>query len=309
MKTLKLFGVLFCAVAIFTSCEEQVGLDPTGEQTKSVYETIAENPDFSTLVSLVERVEMTAIFTNTSDLTVFAPTNQAFEKLGKDLTQMPDEELKEIILYHVLGQKVEAAQIQQGQTYVSTETYTAPQDFQLSMLVEKQAELVKLNKTISVVTPDIQAANGVIHAINEVALPMDVLRHAEANEYFVELVDFIYEAEMVYSLQQEEELFTLFAPWSQAFEAIKEMSAEWTPEEREDILSYHIIQGENIRFSELLDGQELTAINGRSFQVSRENNVVTLTDELQNQISFEVVDIQATNGVLHMVTKVMLPQQ
>jgi uncharacterized surface protein with fasciclin (FAS1) repeats len=310
MKTLKLFGVLFCTLAILSACEEEVGTTNEFENVKSVYETIADDPNFSTLVSIVERVELTSVFTQNPQLTVFAPTNEAFEKLGQDLTQMPDHELREVILYHVLGQKITTPEFTQGWEYLQTETYSAPEDYQLSLYVEKQVEQVKLNGTISVITPDIKASNGIIHKVDEVLMPMNLWQLLQVNKQFVEFVEFLKEEpEMMYSLQEaQEDLYSLFAPKNDAFEMIQEITTQWSPEERQHVLSYHMIPSEQLRLSQLQDGQEITALNGTSFWVSREDNVVSLIDERERVISFEVTDIQATNGVLQMVDKVLLPQ-
>jgi uncharacterized surface protein with fasciclin (FAS1) repeats len=310
MKTLKLFGVLFCTLAILSACEEEVGTTNEFENVKSVYETIADDPNFSTLVSIVERVELTSVFTQNPQLTVFAPTNEAFEKLGQDLTQMPDHELKEVILYHVLGQKITTPEFTQGWEYLQTETYSAPEDYQLSLYVTKEAEQVKLNGTISVITPDIKASNGIIHKVDEVLMPMNLWQLLQVNKQFVEFVEFLKEEpEMMYSLQEaQEDLYSLFAPKNDAFEMIQDITTQWSPEDRQHVLSYHVIPSEQLRLSQLQDGQEITALNGTSFWVSREDNVVSLIDERERVISFEVVDIQATNGVLQMVDKVLLPQ-
>lgn len=310
MKTLKLFGVLFCAIAILSACEEEVGTTNEFENVKSVYETIADDPNFSTLVSIVERVELTSVFTQNPQLTVFAPSNEAFEKLGQDLTQMPDHELREIVLYHVLGQKITTPEISQGWEYIQTETYSAPEDYQLSLFVEKEAEQVKLNGTISVITPDIKASNGIIHKVDEVLMPMNLYQLIQVNKQFVEFVKFLQEEpEMMYSLQEaQEDLYSLFAPKNDAFEMIQDITTMWSPEERQQVLSYHVIPSEQLRLSQFEHGQEFTTLNGTSFMVSRENNVVTLIDERERVISFEMTDIQATNGVLQIVDKVLLPE-
>jgi uncharacterized surface protein with fasciclin (FAS1) repeats len=310
MKTLKLFGALFCAIAILSACEEEVGTTNEFENVKSVYETIADDPNFSTLVSIVERVELTSVFTQNPQLTVFAPTNEAFEKLGQDLTELPDHELKEVILYHVLGQKVTTPEFTQGWEYLPTETFSAPEEYPLSLYVEKEAEQVKLNGTISVITPDIKASNGIIHKVDEVLIPMNLYQLIQVNKQFTEFVKFLNEEpEMMYSLQEaQEELYSLFAPKNDAFEMIQDITAQWTPEDRQQVLSYHMIPGEHYRLSQFQDGQEITTLEGLSFMVSRENDVVTLIDERERVISFEVTDIQATNGVFQIVDKVLLPQ-
>ena len=310
MKTLKLFGVLFCAIAILSACEEEVGTNNEFENVKSVYETIADDPNFSTLVSIVERVELTSVFTQNPQLTVFAPSNEAFEKLGQDLTEMPDHELREVILYHVLGQKITTPEFTQEWEYVSTQSLWSPEEYPLSLYVEKEVEQVKLNGTISVITPDIKASNGIIHKVDEVLMPMNLYQLIQVNKQFTEFVKFLQEEpEMMYSLQEaQENLYSLFAPKNDAFEMIQDITTLWSPEERQHVLSYHVIPSEQIRLSQFQHGQEITALNGTTFMVNRENNVVTLIDERERVISFEMTDIQATNGVLQIVDKVMLPQ-
>ena len=87
-----------------------------------------------------------------------------------------------------LGAKVKAGDIAEGQTYVTTAAATAPGDNQLSMLIEKSNAGVAINGGINVTAADVEATNGVIHVVDAVIMPLDVVGHAAANSAFTELV-------------------------------------------------------------------------------------------------------------------------
>ena len=88
--------------------------------------------------------------------------------LGVDLATISDEDLTEILLYHVIGAEIASGDIADGQTYATTAATTGPGGNQLSVLIEKTNGAVSINGSINVTTADVDATNGVIHIVDNV---------------------------------------------------------------------------------------------------------------------------------------------
>lgn len=304
MKTIKILGLLLSFVIVMTSCES----DDAVEEPQTIAEIASADPNFSTLVAALDRTGLVPVVSNPGTYTVFAPTNAAFEALGVDLNTISDDDLREILLYHVLGSTVMSGDIASGQTYVSTAAETGPEGNALSMLIENNGG-VKINGTANVTTADIGASNGVIHVVDAVIMPLSIVGHAQANSSFSELVSALSTADLVSTLEGDGP-FTVFAPVNSAFEAIASTVAGLTTEQLTDVLTYHVASPANVLSTQLSDNQSVTALNGGSFTVKFSNDVageVSLTDANGNDVSIILTDVQATNGVIHVLNAVLLP--
>ncbi len=301
MKTIKIFASLLLAVVItLPSCED----DTPVQGPQSIAEIAANDPSFSTLVSALDRTGLTSVLAGSGNFTVFAPTNAAFDALGVDLSTISDEDLSEILLYHVLGAEIFAADIADGQTYASTAATTGPGDTALSLLIEKGSG-VQINGSVNVTSTDIDATNGVIHVVDAVIMPLDIVGHAVANSNFSELVNALTTADLVTTLQGDGP-FTVFAPLNSGFEAIASVVAGLSTQELSNVLTYHVVSPGNVLSTDLSDGQNVTALNGGSFTINLGSDV-TIHDANGNTVEIVLTDVQATNGVIHVLGAVLLP--
>ncbi|MEM8528389.1 MAG: fasciclin domain-containing protein [Bacteroidota bacterium] len=288
----------------FSSCEEEVMETPNSE--KSVAEIAADDSQFSTLVSALERVDLVGVLNGSGPFTVFAPTNNAFDALGVDLATISDEALSEILLYHVFGAQVNAGDIAEGQTYLGMAAATGPNGTNLSLLVENTAGKVIINGDVNVTATDIIGKNGVIHVVDKVIMPMDIVGHAAANANFSELVGALGAAtgDLVTVLSGDGP-FTVFAPLNSAFEAISSTVAGLSADQLSKVLTYHVAAG-NVRSTDLSDMMEVTTVNGETFTINL-GSEVTITDAQGNTAKILLTDVQATNGVIHVLESVILP--
>lgn len=123
-------------------------------------------PDLSTLVEALTAAELAETLEGPGPYTVFAPTNQAFEALGGTLDTLLEpknqEELAEILTYHVVPGELTSSELSDGQML---ETVQGD-----SLEVKIDGEEVTVNGA-TVVSPDVEASNGVVHVIDEVLLP------------------------------------------------------------------------------------------------------------------------------------------
>jgi len=131
----------------------------------NIVETAAAAPQFSTLVSLVERASLVEALSSKRQLTVFAPTNAAFDKVPKrTLNALLKNKrlLRRVLLYHVVAGKVAAKQVVRRKR---AKTLTGAR-----VAFKVKGKRVYVNDA-RVITPDIRASNGIVHAINRVLIP------------------------------------------------------------------------------------------------------------------------------------------
>lgn len=316
MKTIKLFKklktkfnlvpVLLLALTLgFTSCNKDD--DNMDEQTSNTIADIAvANPNFSILVEALSKADIVnTVADKSANLSVFAPTNDAFVALLGDLglnslDDVPTATLKMILLYHVVQGKAMSTDLSSG--YISTLATSNGNNLSMYVNVENG---VSLNKNSKVTTADIVADNGVIHVIDKVILPPNVINIAIDNENFSILVSAVVKAGLVDALSAEGP-FTVFAPTNAAFEDLFSMLGisgidDLTADQLTPILTYHVVSG-NVLSSDLKSGSVGT-LNGSS------NLAVDVSSGVKiNESNVVAADIQGTNGVVHVIDKVLIPE-
>lgn len=165
------FGVAAC------SSDDNESSSTTTEQTDSsmtdeasemnIVETAQATPDLSTLVEAVVAADLVETLSGEGPFTVFAPTNEAFAKLPpaelqRLLKPANKDELAKILTYHVVAGDVMSSDLTNGQKVKTVEG----QDLTITIAGDK----VKVNDA-TVVQPDIETSNGVVHVIDGVLLP------------------------------------------------------------------------------------------------------------------------------------------
>ena len=159
---------------------QDMEMNQSSKEAGNIFEVASSDETFSTLVKAVEAAGLgDTLSDSSSSYTVFAPTDEAFSQLPEGaleyLLQPENKEvLQRVLFYHVLPKEVKSSEISDGEV----ETL----DGGLVIAVTKDRVIVN---NASVVTPDIQASNGVIHAVNRVLLPGD-LQSTLASELGIE---------------------------------------------------------------------------------------------------------------------------
>jgi len=166
---------------------------PTMAQDQTIVEIASGNPDFSTLVAAVQAADpaIAEALSGAGPLTVFAPTNAAFDALLASLDMTAEdllanqELLTQVLLYHVVSGSVMAADV------VTMDGQSAPTLLEgESIAISVVDGGVVLNGSVNVVTTDIVASNGVVHVIDAVLIPQvvaDALAMAEAPVDYVNI--------------------------------------------------------------------------------------------------------------------------
>jgi transforming growth factor-beta-induced protein len=307
MKTKSNFKTILSLVAVIsigmftlTSCQkdDDNNIDNT---PKSIAAIASADPQFSTLVQALTKADLATTLSNAGSFTVFAPTNDAFNalfaKLGvTGIDQLSADALRPILLYHVLGSKAVSSGLTSG--YVSTLSPAAGARF-VSLKVDVMSG-VKLNSSSMVTKADIQASNGVIHVIDQVLLPPTVVDLAVANSEFTTLVSALTGADLVSALSSATGTFTVFAPTNAAFAQLSSL-----PEDLKPILLYHVL-GTTVYSNEVTTGYAKTLSSYMTLPMDIYINTSSGV-MINNSASVVLVDVVGTNGVIHVIDKVLLP--
>ena len=290
---------------------------PTATPTpapKDIVDTAVADGRFTTLVTAVQAAGLVDTLKGAGPFTVFAPTDEAFAKLPAGTVEellKPEnlENLKNILLYHVVPGKVMAADV------VTLDGKTADTAFAgNSIAISVKDGNVFLNETVQVVITDVKTSNGVIHVIDTVLLPpaksADIVDTAVADGRFTTLVAAIQAAGLVDTLKGEGP-FTVFAPTDEAFAklpagTVEELLMPENLEKLTNILLYHVVSGKVMAADVVtLDGKTAdTAFAGNSIAISVKDGNVFLNETVQVIIT----DIETSNGVIHVIDTVLLPE-
>lgn len=190
-----ILSTLLLSLFVFTSCKnnseetkekkvetetEETAQDMEAEpEVGTIVEVAVGNDDFSTLVSALKAAELVETLNGEGPFTVFAPTNDGFGKLPEGTVPTlvkPEnkEKLTGILTYHVVSGKfmaedvVNAVNDNNGSFTVTT---VQGEDLTITLDGENVVLTDASGNTSTVVIADVEASNGVVHAIDTVVMP------------------------------------------------------------------------------------------------------------------------------------------
>ena len=263
---------------------------------------VAINNNFTTLTAALIKAELIPALSNPlGTFTVFAPTNAAFDtlasNLGTDLNgilALPN--LADVLLYHVLGSEVADSTITNGSTVNPLSTSNSLK------LTKTNGGNVFINQA-KVTLADVDADNGLVHVLDAVVLPSNTVVDVAIDNGFSTLVAAVQKAELVPALSDPFGTYTVFAPTNAAFDTLAsnlgtDLNGILALPNLADILLYHVI-GNEVVSTGLTNGNLLT--------LSGNNVTVDLTNGVKiNDATVVLADVQADNGVVHVINKVLL---
>jgi len=278
-----------------------------------IVDTAVADGRFTTLVAAVGAAELVDTLKGEGPFTVFAPTDDAFAALpagtvDKLLKPENKQKLTDILLYHVVSGKVMAADV--------TALTSAPTVLGKDVAVKVDMGNVYINESKVIIT-DIATSNGVIHVIDAVLLPPSddammekntIVDVAVADGRFTTLVAAVTAADLVETLSGEGP-FTVFAPTDDAFAALPAgtLDSLLLPENKQqltDILLYHVVSGK-VMAADVVTLTSAPTVLGKDVTITVKDGKVFLNDTVQVIIT----DIEASNGVIHVIDAVLLPPQ
>ena len=297
-KLLAPLSIVLLSVIVFTSCKKD---DPVVETPKDIVGVALADPQFSTLTAALTKADLVKTLQTAGPFTVFAPNNAAFTKAKiTSLDGLTKEALSPILLYHVLGAKVLAGGIANGQTEVTTAG--GPK-----MYITKNANGVFINGGTKVTTTDLNASNGVIHVLDNVLLDIPsktITKYVVDGDNFSTLESLVIRAGLDGLLSSG--AYTVFAPTNAAFdELFKTVNpATLTTAQIKNILEYHVVAGRV--FSPELSNGEVTMANGGKVTIDLTSGV-SVKGKSSAASKVTLANVMATNGVIHAIDKVLLP--
>ena len=306
----------------FISCDVDDNESYSPPPLSTITEFAASNSDLSNLAAALSAADGNLLsLLNGGNYTVLAPNNWAFEVwLGNNgytsIDEVPTDILKNILLNHVISGTVRSSDLAAtGSGYTSTNATNTDGDF-LSMYFSTNNGVV-FNGVTTVLNPDIAASNGVVHVVDLLIELPTVVTFATTNPGFETLVTALTRDDLsedfvsILSTTTEPAPFTVFAPTNEAFSSLfSELSIDSLNDidtaTLESTLGTHVVAEANVRFEDLSDGMLITTIgDDLTISVGTGPLLVDLNGRTANIIA---VDIQAYNGVIHVIDNVMLPQ-
>ncbi len=298
----------------------------------NIAEVATEAGSFTTLLAAAQAADLVGPLTGEDELTVFAPTDEAFAAAldALDLTAeelLSNPALADILTYHIVAGEVKSDVVVtlDGQ---EVETLNGQ-----SVTVSVDGGAVKVNDA-NVTAVDVDASNGVIHVIDAVLVPADILEAltgamddedameeedamedvpatvvdiASSSDDFSILVEAVVAADLAGTLSGDGP-FTVFAPTNDAFAAALE-TLGLTKEELlaspdlAGILTYHVVPAKVLAADAIAAaGTEVPTVNGDTIEVSVVDGSVMV-----DGATVTATDLVAGNGVVHVIDAVILP--
>jgi transforming growth factor-beta-induced protein len=295
---------VFAAAALAAALAAQQPADSsTPRPSADLVATATAAGNFTTLVAAVKAAGLGDTLSGKGPFTVFAPTDEAFAKLGKDtlaglLKPENKAKLAAILTYHVVAGEMKAAGLAGKRELTTVQGAALPIDAAKGAVMVGGAKVVRA---------DVAASNGVVHAIDTVLMPADLVATAAKAGKFQTLLTAATAAGLADTLAKDGP-FTVFAPTDEAFAKLgKDTLADLLkPESKAKlvaILKYHVVAGAvraadvvKLDAAKTLNGAELPVrVDGAKVRVGTANVVAT--------------DVIAGNGVIHVIDSVLLPPQ
>ena len=279
---------------------------------------VAQADGFTALGAAVAKAGLAATLSNPSaTLTVFAPTDAAFAALATQLgfsdatalvNALPASALASILTYHVLPTELSAAALSAGGATQATVYQFGGTSATLSLSTSNGIAITDADLTTAhVTTADVPASNGIIHVVDKVLVPpgvLNIVQMAQANPTFSTLVGAVVSANLQGTLSGAGP-FTVFAPTNAAFSAIQSTVAGLSLAQLTTVLTYHVLASQvlaaNIPF-----GTPIATVEGQTITINA-GNPPTITDTTATPAQIVATDVRASNGVIHVINKVLIP--
>jgi uncharacterized surface protein with fasciclin (FAS1) repeats len=272
-------------------------------EKKDIVDTAVAAGQFKTLAAALQAADLVDTLKGEGPFTVFAPTDKAFAKLPEGTVQgllKPESKgaLTGILAYHVVAGSVEAADV------VKLSNATTLNGQRVDIAVKDGGVMIDAAK---VVVTDIKCSNGVIHVIDSVILPAsdNIPATAVKAGTFKTLVAAAKAAGLVDALSGDKPL-TVFAPTDEAFSRLPKgtVASLLKPEnidQLKQILLYHVVEG-RVYSDQALKLKEAPSLAGPMLKIRASKKGAFI-----NKSKLTALDIEASNGVIHVIDAVLLP--
>ncbi len=270
-------------------------------------------------MAAVTKAELATTLSGPGPFTVLAPTNEAFssfleEKGFNSLDEVPKELLTQILLNHVIDGSLKSTDLSTG--YANTKATSDASESPMSIYINTDGG-VTFNGTSQVSIPNVSADNGTVHVVDKVVDLPTIVTFAAADSNFSILVEaltreasYTYVETLSTPNDTEPAPFTVFAPVNSAFVSLlNELDltalSEVPTATLTSTLNTHVVAGANVLASSLSDNMSISTLGG-GLTVNLSGGQATLTDSGSRVSKIIATDVQANNGVIHAIDKVVL---
>ena len=320
MKTLtKIFLPILVLALSFQSCDDDN--DTIVLENRTITDIAVSTSNLSILVDALQRTNLDATLDGSGSYTVLAPTNTAFTAFLQannfsSLDDVPTAVLRETLLNHVIQGEARSNQLSTGYTTTLATSVASGENMSIYINTDNN---VMFNGVSTVSTADIDASNGVIHIVDAVVAIPSLVTFVTADAELSILVQALTRNDLttdfVGTLSTTGTTgvapFTVFAPDNDAFVsllgelqvgALGDIDAATL----ESTLKKHVLVDTNVRSTDLEDGASVETFNGTNITIDLDGGakIIDPNDRISN---IETVNIQANNGVMHKISRVILP--
>jgi uncharacterized surface protein with fasciclin (FAS1) repeats len=297
------------ALAFVAACG---GGDDDPSPPGTVVQQTQRDTRLSILAEAVAAADLTETLSGAGPYTVFAPSDAAFgallAELGLTKAQLLADKalLAEVLTYHVVPGTVPSSQVPVGEAVTTVQGGI----FKVERVGSGLEIIDGRNRNARITDVDVAATNGVVHVIDKVLLPADktIVQTAQALPDFSILVEAVAAAGLVDALSAPGPL-TVFAPTNAAFADLlaelgltkEQLFADSALLSR--VLTYHVVDGRVLE-ADVPVGVPITTLEGDTLSVSSE---FAITDQRSRVAGIAATDVLASNGVIHVIDKVLLP--
>jgi uncharacterized surface protein with fasciclin (FAS1) repeats len=292
-------------------------------RSRDIIENAVNASNLSVLVTAVQAADLVDALKAEGPLTVFGPTDAAFEKLPAGTVEtlvQPESlsQLQQILQFHVVAGNHPVSELEDGQRLTTLQGD--------ELVIYKNGNEVTVNGA-RIETKDVFQKNGVAHIIDTVLIPpasetpvggAAMLRDKNIVENVVNapnlstLVTAVQAGGLVETLSDENSTFTVFGPDNSAFGklpagTLTTLTQPANKDQLVDILNYHVVLGQ-YSAAQLFDGQKLKTVNGAELTVRKNDSTIQIIGGSSDNVATIVTpDVFQKNGVAHVIDSVLLP--
>ncbi|WP_420473504.1 fasciclin domain-containing protein [Noviherbaspirillum sp. ST9] len=304
-------------VASQPSAPAAAGAPAPASGASQTIDKVAGASGFNALLAAAAKADLgPALSDANAQLTVFAPTDEAFAKLASALgfssaaamvDALPAAALRSILTYHVLSGSKRAAELSAAPQSTQSTLYSF-EGQPSSLTVGAGPSGVTLTDgaltSAKVTATDVAASNGVVHAIDKVLIPpgvLNIVQMAQLNPELSSLVAAVVDANLQQALSGAGP-FTVFAPTNAAF---AQAPAGLSAAQLGTVLRYHVL-GTQVLASQIPFGTAVSTLATQSIVINA-GSPPTISDTTATPARIVATNVRASNGVVHVIDKVLIP--
>ena len=313
---------LVCLITLlFFNCDDDSNDDYNNTpEPLTIVETAQATESLSSLVAAVVEAGLVDTLNSEGPFTVLAPTNAAFQEFLNangwgSVADIPDDALVQVLLNHVISGEVKSTDlITLGSGYTNS-LAVGPNNTNISLYFNT-TDGVKFNGISSVSSADIEASNGVVHVVDKVIGLPTIVDFAVSNPNLSTLVTALTREDLTFDYvgalsNASSDPFTVFAPTNDAFANLLDFLNATGLEDIDEptlkaTLDHHAVANANVLSTQLTDDMPIETLGGTiTANVTGGARLIDMNDRTSDIIA---VDVQAVNGVIHVINEVVLPK-